>query len=522
MVHFGNFLDLREFSRRYNSTAMLEIGSIKCWNNWNQPNALTSWDWVNRNAERHYTIRLMLLASLSNPHRHGKVSIQDFDKLVNAYHNLGGHTIFDTDILHNEAKNLLNSVTEFENQKQYERYVRNSSLKLSNILNLELLRRHMPGLFIQRLGAFQNAGFRKPSAQITRIVKIISFLDERPKEQFSKKIKNDLGLSLEHYFQQYLSCLVLFDGSFQKTGFFRTSHFPKIDMDLQGTSITEDNIKCFIQGNSSPFTLDNSFSFRGRVQKDLGGLPVYYQPFLYNFFLSTPFVELKDEEFCLPDPFSLLDSTWNQIAKIRGEDLSLAFENYIEKILLPFIAAGRFERIPEIKNSTSQGDKRADFLIETSNSYILIECKNSLMSADTGAYFQAEKIASLWWRIHIAVEQIKSTVIARELYDKPVIPLVITFYDSTAAAAVFRESLKQTDYCDQMKINVEPVVHSLHEFEHWLSDRSIDNWAQLILAQQEPGASVESDMQGHAYKHLENFSLFYSMFKFSTIRQMVQ
>lgn len=44
------------------------------------------------NTERNYAVRLMLLASADNPYKHGDISVQEFDSLINAYHNLDSHT----------------------------------------------------------------------------------------------------------------------------------------------------------------------------------------------------------------------------------------------------------------------------------------------------------------------------------------------------------------------------------------------------------------------------------------------
>jgi hypothetical protein len=189
------------------------------------------------------------------------------------------------------------------------------------------------------------------------------------------------------------------------------------------------------------------------------------------------------------------------------QSLSSSFESYLENILLPFICGSSFERITEVKSPNSNQDKRADFIISTPRSYIVLECKNSVMSADTSACFHADKLADLWCRIHSAYEQIGMTVKALKLDDKPVIPLILTFYDSIAASTVFEQMLKQTDYCSLMGLSMPPIVRSLHEFEHWISDRSINNWSELILANQNNNPSVEPDNKGHRYGHLSNINI---------------
>ena len=44
-----------------------------------------------------------------------------------------------------------------------------------------------------------------------------------------------------------------------------------------------------------------------------------------------------------------------------------------------------------------------------------------------------------------------------------------------------------------------PIIYSLHEFEHWISNRSLDNWSELILATQNVYAPVMPDNLGHNY-----------------------
>lgn len=84
------------------------------------------------------------------------------------------------------------------------------------------------------------------------------------------------------------------------------------------------------------------------------------------------------------------------------------------------------------------------------------------------------------------------------------IPLILTFYDSIAASTVFEEMLKQTDYCSRMGLNIPPIVHSLHEFKHWIYHRSLNNWAESILSKQNASSPIQRDNQGHNYGHLKN------------------
>ncbi|GAX35771.1 hypothetical protein [Nodularia sp. NIES-3585] len=287
-------------------------------------------------------------------------------------------------------------------------------------------------------------------------------------------------------------------------------------MKVKTLGINAENIKGIIKQNSIKFSSEADNSFRNKVNLTLNSVPDFYQPLFYNFFLEVPFIELEHEKFCLPDPLSFTESCWNQIRGLVFNDnnrkkleklLSCSFEDYIENTLLPFIIPNSFERIPEVENPTSSRDKRADFLIKTPSSYIVLECKSSVMSADTSAYFQADKLADLWCRIHYAFEQIGITVEALNLHDKPVIPLIVTFYDSVAASTVFEEMVKKTDYCSRMGLNMPPIVQSLHEFEHWISNRSLNNWAELILSKQNASSPIKPDNKGHNYGHLNNIKI---------------
>jgi len=512
-MDFKSFYELREFIRRYNSTSVLEIGTKKCWQKW-ETKYSSSLDWVHSNTERNYAVRLMLLASAGNPHRSEKISVQTFDNLIHAYHNWGGHTISDKRILEEEVNIILSSILQWENNE--EKKVRNWTLRLSSILNKEVIRTHIAGLFIQRLGAFQNAGFGYPVSRINRTIKLIELLDNRSNEEFSNDFSNYLGLNPTSYFRQFLACLSLFGFFSERKGFLDFSQFPVMDDELEQLGITSENLKVFVKQNSTFFSSKADNSFRSKVNQTIKSVPDFYQPLFYNYLLEIPFIELNNEKYCLPDPFSFTESCWNQVKglvfnsnnrKKLEELLSRAFEDYLENVLFPFICPKSFARIPEVKNSISRKDKRADFLITTTNSYIVVECKSSVMSSDTSAYFQADKLADLWCRIHCAFEQIAITVEALNLHDKPVIPLIITFYDSIAASTVFEEMVKQTDYCSRMGLNIPPVVYSLHEFEHWISDRSLNNWSELILAKQNFDSPVMPDNKGHNYEHLKDIHI---------------
>ena len=294
-----------------------------------------------------------------------------------------------------------------------------------------------------------------------------------------------------------------------------------IDKEVQiQRKVTIDSLHSFIQDNSlSFFKNEPGISFRTKTNQLLRELPAQNQPFFQNLFLEYPLIDLDRDRYCLPDPFSLTESFWNQIQrrylggmdeeKIRGI-LSQAFEEYLNMTFLPLIviAESFFEKIPEVKNSQSSKDnKRADFLVNLPSCYIIIECKNSLMSLQTSSHFDPKGLAILWCRIHLASEQISATIKALDLQDKPVIPLIITFYDSLLASDSFKKMALETDYCSILDFRIPPIVCSLHEFEHWLSDRSLNNWAELILQQKTNSSiGIKPDNQGHGYKHLNNLN----------------
>ena len=514
-MNFKNISELREFIRRYNSTSILQVGAKKCWHNWEMWNTKysNSFDWLQGNTERNYIVRIMLLASSGNPHRHKYISVEEFNRLINAYHNLDQHTISDKYFLDNESETLLSYIKIWE--KDNEKKIRNWSLNLSDILNLDLIRSHGVGLFAQRMVAFQNSGFGYPLARIQRTIKFIEILDQHSKENLSNQFLNCNNLSQIDYFRLFFTCFVMFGqfSSAKENGFCDFSKFPIIDNNFKSPCITKENIQTFIRKNSIVFISKEDHSFRNKVDQTLKNVSSFYHTFFYNYFLEFPLVDLGNEKFCLPDPISFIESCWNRVkehifqssnVKKSNELLGSAFESYIEKILLPVIAPNSFERINEVKNSNSNNDKRADFLIKTLNAYIVLECKTSIMCADTSAYFQPDKLADLWYRIHWAVEQISVTIRALKLHDKPVIPLVLTYYDSIASATVFQEMVRETDYCIRMGISMPPVVYSLHEFEHWISDRSLNNWADLILSKQNAISPIQPDNKGHNYEHLAN------------------
>ncbi|BDA76277.1 hypothetical protein CAL7716_104430 (plasmid) [Calothrix sp. PCC 7716] len=507
---FNNFTELRNSLRVYNSNSILDIGSKICWqiseNQYSEPLA-----WLLDNAKRNYAVRLMLLASAGNPHRHKNINSQEFENLINVYHNWGEHTIAYPDILDKEAETILESIQNWENKNA--KKVRNWTLKLSDIFGVELIRQRMAGLFLQRQVAFQNAGFGQPFYRIERTIKFIDLLKKHSSINFSENFINSTGLSSEIYFKQFWGCLALLKFNHKRNSYFDFSQLPIIDDDIIKMGITPENLMLFMKQNSAPFHLESNISFRTKVKTKLNNISELYKPFFYNVFLETPLIELNKDKYCLPDPFSFTESCWNQIEGLvlnklpqreLGNILSDTFEDYLENVLFPYIAPCSFEKIPEVQNPANKSDKRADFLIKLQDAYIVVECKSSVMHLDASTYFHPEGIADVWCRIHSASEQIAATIQALNLRDKPVIPLIMTFYDNITSSQILEIMIKQTDYCKLMGLNISPIVRSLHEFEHWISDRSIGNWADLILTRHNTNIGIKPDSKGHNYQHLKS------------------
>jgi hypothetical protein len=573
-MSFNNFVELQDLIRSYNSKSILEIGTRICYKIFYSQNNSDPLIRLSDNAKRGYAIRIMLLASMGNPHRRKNIDEKTFHTYIDDYYNFENHTIAYPNVLDQEAETIFRCIQTWEVKEKSK--VRNWLLKLSDIFDITVIRQYMLVLFLQRQAALQNEGFGQPIYRVHRTIKFIELLESRCNENFRGKFFKSTGLSLEIYFKQFLGCI----GLFTMNGYCDFSKFPDMNIPEPEYGITNETLKLFIQQNSTPFHSESETSFCGKVIKKLQNTPEFYKPFFYNFFLEKPFVEfskyqfylldplsltescwnqvesliseyetstfcrkvikklqntpefykpffynfflekpfieLSKDQFYLPDPLSLPESCWNQVKSLilenwtkkeRGNILSSSFEEYLEKVLLPSIAQS-FKKIPEVENSKDPSDKRADFLIELSQFYIVLECKNSLMSLDTSNYFDPEGIAGLWCRTHLAVEQIAATVKALDIKDKPVIPLVLTFYDSIASSALLTAMIKNSDYCGRMDLKIPPIVYSLHEFEHRIFNRSFDNWAELILqTHNNPNVCVEPDNQGHNYQHLADIQL---------------
>ncbi|MCE2698795.1 MAG: hypothetical protein PX483_07780 [Nostocales cyanobacterium LE14-WE4] len=512
-MNLQNFLEFQNLIRTYNSKSILQTGTDVCWEI-SETKYLEAKAWLNDNARRNYTIRIILLASAGNPYRSNKINYHDFNKLIYAYFNWNKHTIVYPDILEQEAETIWKSIQIWETNNP--KKVRNLSFKLSHILDKKMIRPHMSGLFLQRQASFQNAGYGKQVSRIQRAIKFIEFLDNLSHAKLSEAFLKSIGLEPTIYFSQFLGCLALFKLNSRIKGFCDFSQFPIIDKQIQDMGISKETLKLFIKQNSAPFHSESKTSFRSRVKEKINAISEVYQPFFYNFLLDTPFIQLDEYKFYLPDPFSLTESCWNQIEYLilkhwnqreLANLLSDTFEHYLESVLFPYIASSSFERISEVSNPQNSSDKRADFIIRLSNSYILVECKNSTMFLDTSTYFHPEGIAELWCRIHMASQQIASTIKALNLKDKPVIPLIMTFYDNIVASEIFEAIIQQTDYCSSMGFTIPPIVRSLHEFEHWTSDRSLNNWAESILQKHNTNSFIKADNKGHNYQHLDNISI---------------
>lgn len=506
-MEFKSIKELREYLRRYNSNSFVEVGTSVCWQEWqNGGPRISRLGRVKKNSRRNYALRLILLASAGNPYRNQAITFQEFESLIDVLSNFANHTISDKTLLDTEAEYIFNDLHTWERENY--KTVRNWKLLLSDIFTKELIRKNGGHLFLQRQALFQNSGFWTPLALVQlarvqrtmKVFEILNSIDLNTINFFESSTK----LNHEFYFVQFMSSI----GCFLKTRFRGVLDFKKsIDFDdeLKSKGYTEENLRIFVRLNSRVFSSSDRDSFRNIVTERLNNTSEVYHPFFYNSFLDYPFIDLGQDKYCLPDACSLMESSWNIICKHLPSNkiLDQAFEQYLANVLLPIIAPNCFEKIREVENPQSSDDKRADFLITLPNVYIIIECKNSLMSSDTSVCFNPKGLASLWGRIHGATEQISSTIKALKLKDKPVIPLILTFYDALLASNVFESIVKSTDYCDHLNLSMPPIVRSLHEFEDRIYDRSLENWAESMLPKQSD-SSIKPDNQGHNYRHLKD------------------
>ena len=436
-MSFNNFAELQDLIRSYNSKSILEIGTRICWKVFYNQNNSDPLIYLLDNAKRGYAIRIMLLASMGNPHRRKNIDEKTFHTYIDDYYNFGNHTIAYPNVLDQEAETIFRCIQNWEVKNKSK--VRNWLLKLSDIFDTSAIRQYTPVLFMQRQAAFQNEGFGQSIYRVHRTIKFIELLESRCNENFRENFLKSTGLSLEIYFKQFGGCIVFFT-----SGYCGFSKFP--DMDIPEYGITNETLKLFIQQNSAPFHSESETSFCRKVIKKLQSTPDFYKLFLYNFFLEKPFIEFSKYQFYLLDHLSLTESCRNQIESLISEYETSTFCHKV---------------IKKLQN--------------TPNFY-----KPFFYN------FFLEK--------------------ALDIKDKPVIPLVLTFYDSIGSSALLTAMIKNSDYCDRMGLKIPPIVYSIHEFEHWISDRSLDNWAELIL-QRQNNLVVEPDNQGHSYKHLADINL---------------
>lgn len=531
-MSFSDLIELKEYLRKYNSHSILKMGTNVCWDKFNNWRGKTSFEWLQHNIIRNISIRLILLASAGNHHRQAYITETDFNKLIEKYFGWDNHTISNSHLLDKEAYEIARNILEWENNENNNKYVANWKVKLSDFLVQNKLRSYAQGFFLQRLAVFQNAGFGYPIGRCLRTIKLIHIIQELHPD-IIHSFSQATGLSKELYFQQFIIALGWFNRP-QSKGFLDFSKTLGIDNDLIKEGITQENCEKFVEINSIPYNYDGLWK---KVEATIQNTEEVYQVFLNNTLLNTPFVRLEHQKYCLPDPISLTESCWNQIyvhvlsqfkpnRNKREAILGKAFEIYLENILLPKIAANAFKKISEVKNSKKNNseklpNKRADFYIELSEVYIIIECKSCLMSANDSVYFDPQGLAKLYTRLHQAVEQISATIEALNLKNKPVIPLILSFYDALAASQVFEFLAKETNYCLELGLTISPIVRSLHEFEHWTSNRSLENWAKLtLLKNQEPrfvppnsqepmySSLVLPDNKGHQYEHLTDVKIF--------------
>ncbi|MBD2632319.1 MULTISPECIES: hypothetical protein [Aphanizomenon] len=327
-MSFNNFAELQDLIRSYNSKSILEIGTRICWENFYIQQKSQQFDWFFYNAERNSAIRLMLLASMSNPHRKKNILEAEFNEFKYFFLNEKklNHTIAYSNVLRQEAETISRCIKSWENNPKNIKKVSNWLLKPSDFFDVKVIDGETNYLFMQRQVAFRGEGFGNLKARILRTIKFIEFLESYSNREFGESyLKSNFlkstGLSIDIYFRQFWGCLALFK---RRDGYFDFSHFPGINQVIQEMGITIENLKLFIKQNSAPFHSESENSFRSKVSKKLQNTSEFYKPFFYNFFLEKPFVEFSKDQFYLPDPFSLIESCWNQIE-------SSILENWPEK-----------------------------------------------------------------------------------------------------------------------------------------------------------------------------------------------
>ncbi|MDF5731960.1 MAG: hypothetical protein PUP92_29145 [Rhizonema sp. PD38] len=114
-MSFNNFTELQNSIRTYNSNSILDIGTRICLQisetQYSEPLI-----WLQDNAKRNYTVRIILLASAGNPYRRKNINFSEFNNLINVYFSWKQHTIANPHILTQEAEAIFESIQKWESK----------------------------------------------------------------------------------------------------------------------------------------------------------------------------------------------------------------------------------------------------------------------------------------------------------------------------------------------------------------------------------------------------------------------
>jgi hypothetical protein len=194
-MSFSNFAELQDSIWIYNSKSILEIGTRICYEIFYSQNNSDPLIWLLDNTKRGYAIRIILLASMGNPHRRKSISEKTFYTYIDNYYNFEGHTIAYPNFLYQEAEIIFRCIQNWEVENKSK--VRNWLLKLSDIFDTRVISQYMLVLFLQRQVAFQNEGLGQTIYRVHRTIKFIELLEGRCNENFRGNFLKSTGLILQ-------------------------------------------------------------------------------------------------------------------------------------------------------------------------------------------------------------------------------------------------------------------------------------------------------------------------------------
>jgi hypothetical protein len=118
--------------------------------------------------------------------------------VIDCYHRYE-NKILNEKLILQESQDLLDNINEWENSNS--KKLNNCKILLSNLLSKEKVQKIMSLIPLQRIGAFQNAGFGQPLARVLRIMKFINLLKKYSKDHFLEiftTIENEIDIYGNH------------------------------------------------------------------------------------------------------------------------------------------------------------------------------------------------------------------------------------------------------------------------------------------------------------------------------------